>query len=86
LSTQSARQPAYAGGVVALAVELAVADADGSGIGVLQGFPDGVAARIAGGGALTAAAARLLVVGPAGDVIVEVVGCALTAAGNVLET
>lgn len=72
---------------MALGVELAAADADGSGIGVLQGFPDGVAARIAGGAALTAAAARLLVVGaPEGDAIVEVVGCALTAAGNVLET
>jgi hypothetical protein len=87
LSTQSARQPAYAGGLVAPAVELAVAVADGSGIGVLQGFPDGVAARIAGGAVLTAAAARLLVVGaPEADAIVEVVACALTAAGNGVET
>ena len=83
LSTQSARQPAYAGGVVVLPVGLAVAVDDGSGTGVLQGFPDGVAARIAGGAALTAAAARLLVVGaPEADAIVEVVACALTAAGK----
>jgi hypothetical protein len=47
LSTQSVRQPAYAGGVVAPAVGvLEVVAVVGPGIGVFQGVPDGTAAWI----------------------------------------
>lgn len=82
MSTQSARQPAYAGGVEALAVVLVVAVdvVDDPGIGVFQDVPDGTAAWIRCVALLTAAAARLLVVATGAVAVGSVVACAMTVA------